>query len=123
VNHHRLMAFAVLAYVLKLEARRQVEVELHGGELPQPAEYIDEFDVDLGAVERRFAGDGFVGNSLPVQRSLKAAHCKCPVFVGASVVGAVVGSQVDNSTLNSWKPKVFSTASAKSMQATTSSSI
>jgi hypothetical protein len=63
VDHDGLMQFAVLALVLELEAGGQVEVELHGGELPQAAEHVDQLDVDLGAVERGFAGDGAVGNA------------------------------------------------------------
>ena len=60
VHHDGLMALAVFADVLELEARGKVEVELHRGELPEAAEDVDELDVDLGAVEGGFAGDGFV---------------------------------------------------------------
>ena len=63
MDHDRLVPLAVFAHVLELEARRQVEVELHGRELPQPAQHIHQLDVDLGPVERGFAGDGLVGES------------------------------------------------------------
>ena len=63
VHHDRLMPLAVFADIFELEARGQVEVELHRRELPQAAEHIDELDVDLGAVERGFAGDGLVGDA------------------------------------------------------------
>jgi hypothetical protein len=68
MHHHRLMALAVFAHVLKLEARRQIEVELHRRKLPQASENVDELDVDLRAVERGFAGDGLVRNALAFQR-------------------------------------------------------
>jgi len=45
--HDGLMQFAVLALVLQLEARGQVEVELQGGELPHAAQHITTY-VDLG---------------------------------------------------------------------------
>ena len=57
VDHDGLVALAVFADVLELEALGQVEVELNGGELPQAAQHVDELDVDLGTVEGGFAGD------------------------------------------------------------------
>ena len=59
VNHHRPMQFAVFALVLQLKALRQVEVELHGGELPHPAQHIHQLDVDLGPVECALAQNRF----------------------------------------------------------------
>src|SRR5215472_8508094 len=60
VDHERLLARAVFRYVFQLEAFGQVEVELDGAELPGPANGIHKLDVDLGAVERGFAGDSLV---------------------------------------------------------------
>ena len=62
------MARAILADVFEVEAARQVEIELHGGELPGPADGVDQLHVDLRAVERGFAGNVFVGNFHAVER-------------------------------------------------------
>ena len=61
-------AFAVVADVFELETRGQVEVKLHRGELPEAAEHVDEFDVDLGAVEGGFAGDFAVADAFAIER-------------------------------------------------------
>src|SRR5215472_17625974 len=118
MNHDRLMALSVFADVFEAEARRQIEVELDGRELPEAAQDIDQLDVDLGAVERRFAGDRLVGNALGLQHIFQRPDGEVPVLVRTDVMARSFGSQVESSTLNSWKPKVFSTVSAKSIQAT-----
>ena len=55
MDHQRLVAAAVFADVFQAEARGQIEIELHGGELPGAADGVDQLDVDLGTVERGFA--------------------------------------------------------------------
>ena len=72
MHHHRLMALAVFADVFKLEARGQIEVELHRRELPQAAEHVDELHVDLGAVERGFAGESLEGEPALREHVLRA---------------------------------------------------
>ena len=61
MHHHRLMTSAVLAHILQLKARGQVEVKLHGRKLPQASQNVDELHVDLGAVECRLAREGLEG--------------------------------------------------------------
>jgi hypothetical protein len=61
-------SLAVFALVFEFEAGGEVEVELHGGELPHAAEDVDQLDVDLGAVEGGFAGDVAVGDAAAVER-------------------------------------------------------
>ena len=114
VDHDGLMALAVFAHVFQLEARGQVEVELHGGELPQAAQHIDQLDVDLGAVEGGFAGDGLVGDRRGAPARASASRWPAPMLVACrrSRCGRC-GSQVESSTLNSWKPNVFSTGLGK----------
>src|ERR1700684_3601926 len=56
MHHQRLMRLAVLGDVLQAELARQSEVELDGRKLPQPANGVDQLDVDLGTVERRLVG-------------------------------------------------------------------
>src|SRR5260370_916740 len=62
VDHERLMLGAVVGDVLQAEARGEVEVELHGGELPGTADGVDELHIDFRAVEGRFAFHFFVRN-------------------------------------------------------------
>ena len=69
MHHDWLMSVAVFAYVLQLKSRRQVEVELHCRELPQTPQHIHQLDIDLRPVERRFAGNRLVRNSLRLQHS------------------------------------------------------
>src|SRR5579863_5957923 len=90
MDHDRLMPLAVFTHVFKTEAGGQVEVDLHRGELPEAAQDIDEFDVDLGAVERGLAGNGCVLDALAVERALQPGDGDGPVFVGTRVVGTVV---------------------------------
>ena len=80
MHHDRLMALAIFTYVLQLEARRQVEVELHRGELPEAAEDIDKLDVDLGAVEGGFAGDGLVWDVLTLRARVQVRRRRVPTF-------------------------------------------
>src|SRR5208283_1879375 len=47
VHHQRLLTAAVFGNVFELEALRQVEVELHGRELPQASDGVDQLHVDL----------------------------------------------------------------------------
>ncbi len=92
------MTPAVFANIFEFEAGRQIEVDLHRTELPEAAEGVDELDVDFGAVERGFAGNGGELDALAVERVLKSADGECPVFIGACVVGTVVripGRQLD----------------------------
>src|SRR5882762_11284186 len=58
VDHERLLAGTVFGYIFEIEALRQVEVELYGRELPEASDGVDQLDVDLGAIERRFARNG-----------------------------------------------------------------
>ena len=60
VHHHRLLARSVFGDVFQAEALRQIEIELHRGELPQAPDGVHQLDVDLRTVERGFAGDGLV---------------------------------------------------------------
>ena len=68
VNHQRLVARAVFADVFEIEAPRQVEIELHGGELPGAADRVDQLHVDFRAVERGFAGNVFVRDVHALER-------------------------------------------------------
>ena len=98
MHHQRLMALAVLADVLQAKALGQGEVELHGRELPQAADGVHQLDVDLGAVERSFAGNGFVLDVAALQSVLQRTLRQLPLIVAAGVGFAIVripGRQLD----------------------------
>src|SRR5215472_1913948 len=80
------MARAVLADVFELETPRQIEIELHGGELPGPADRVDHFHVDLRPIKDRFARHMFVRNVHALERADQRALCALPFFDGASVI-------------------------------------
>src|SRR5579875_251223 len=90
VDHYRLMALAVFANVLELEARREIEVELNGGELPETAEHIDQLDVDLGAVEGGFAGEGLKRKAAVGEHLLQCPFGVRPVLGRAEEVAALL---------------------------------
>jgi hypothetical protein len=58
----------VLADVLKLESLWQIEIKLHGGQLPQPADRILNLYVNLWTVKRRFTFNSFVSKILVLER-------------------------------------------------------
>ena len=60
MHHDRLFARAVFGDILQSEAGGKIEVELNGRKLPESANGIDQLDVNLWAVERRFTGDRLV---------------------------------------------------------------
>src|SRR5215467_9811252 len=62
VHHQRLMLGAVFGDVLQAEARGQVEVELHSGQLPGPTDGINQLDVYLWPVKGSLADNRFVGD-------------------------------------------------------------
>src|SRR6266436_3288654 len=86
VHHERLMLGAVFADVLQAEARGQVGIDLHGGELPGAADGVDELDVDLGAVKGTFALNRFVRDIEPLQGVGQTGGGALPVFGLAFVI-------------------------------------
>src|SRR5215469_1357344 len=91
MDHERLLARAVFGDIFELETLRQVEVELDRAKLPRPANGVHQFDVDLGAIERGFAGDGFVGNLQLFQCTLQRGDRQLPFLIAAQEVLLVVG--------------------------------
>src|SRR5229473_3197694 len=86
VHHERLMLGAVFADVLQAEARGEIEIELHSGELPGTADRVDELDVDFRAVERAFAYHLFERNVHALHGVSKSGCSAVPVFGLAGVV-------------------------------------
>src|SRR5882762_11548562 len=75
-----------LGDVLQAEAGGQVEVELNGGELPGAADSVDEFYVDLRAVEGGFASHLFVRNVHALHGVGESGRSAMPVFGLAGVI-------------------------------------
>src|ERR1700675_4924094 len=90
VDHERLFAGTVFGYVFEIEALRQVEVELHGRELPQAPDGVDQLDVDLRAIERGFSGDGLVFDVQQLQNFLERVGRHIPLLFTADKALAVV---------------------------------
>src|SRR5882724_11103092 len=86
MHHERLVAGAVFADVFEAEAGGQVEIELHGGELPRAADRVDELDVDFGTIERAFACDSLIGNVHARQSAGQRIRGVLPVLGLAGVV-------------------------------------
>ena len=91
MHHQRLVAAAVFANVFEAETARQIEIELHGGELPGAADGVDELDINLGAVEDGFAGNVFVGDALAVESFGERALGVFPLLDGAGVIFGMLG--------------------------------
>ena len=68
MNHHGAVRAVVFTGVLKLEALRQVEVPLHGSQLPEPTDSVLDLEVYLRAVERGLALDALVRDAASVER-------------------------------------------------------
>ena len=62
---------------------RQVEVELHGRELPQTADGVHQLDVNLRPIERGFAGHGLVLYIQALERVFERSGSRDPLFFRA----------------------------------------
>src|SRR5277367_22186 len=82
---------SVFGDVFEIETRGQIEIELDGGELPGTADGVDELNVDFGAVERSFAGDGLIRNVELLHGFRKRGRGALPVFGLAGVIFRVRG--------------------------------
>src|ERR1035438_1870433 len=89
-EHQRLMFLAVVGDVFQIEAARQREIELDGGELPQSADSVHQLHVNLRAVESCFVGDQLDLYVEPVGRSLQGVLGELPLIgrTGISRAGA-----------------------------------
>src|SRR6266851_3985405 len=94
VYHERLMLGAIVGDVLQAEASGEIEIELHGGELPGAADGVNELDVDLGAVEGRFALHFLERNVHALHRVGEGGGGAAPVFGLAGVIFRMRGVPV-----------------------------
>ncbi len=83
MDHVGLVLLAVVADIDEVEALREVEVELHGAELPRPAERVLDLHVDLRAVECAAAFIDFVGHAFLVEGVAKRLRGLLPALRSA----------------------------------------
>src|SRR5216683_3035017 len=107
VNHERLMPGAIVGDVLQAEASGQIEIELHGGELPGAADGVNELDVDLGAVEGRFALHFLERNVHALQAVGERGGGAVPVFGLAGVILRMRGVPVGELDFEFVEAKIF----------------
>src|SRR6202023_681497 len=90
VDHERLFAGTVFGYVFEIETLRQVEVELHGRELPQAPDGIDQLDIDLRSVKRGLARNRLVLDVQLFQHFFERAGRHIPLVFTSDKALAVV---------------------------------
>ncbi len=86
MNHHRAVLAVVRPCVLQLETLGQVVVDLDGAQLPTAANRIADHEVELGAVERRFAQFHHSFEPLLLRHFLDCTLRFVPVFFLADVL-------------------------------------
>jgi hypothetical protein len=69
---------------------RQVEIELHGRELPEPPNGIDQLDVDLRSVERGFARNYLVFDIQSLQNIFKRGARHVPLLFASDETLAII---------------------------------
>src|SRR5437016_12739250 len=80
------MLGAIGGDVFEAEARREVEIELHGSELPGTADGVDELHVNLRTVEGGFAFHLFVRDVHALHGVGESGGGALPVFGLAGVI-------------------------------------
>ena len=107
VHHKRLVLRAVLGDVLQAKTRGQIEIKLHGGELPGTADGVNQLDVDFRAVECRFALD-FLERNVHVLHGVRERSAgTLPVFGLASVILRMRGIPVGKLHLELIKAEIL----------------
>src|SRR6266496_2701459 len=90
MDHDRAMWFVILADILELETLREIEIKLHGGQLPRPTDSIFNPNVYLWTIEDGFSFHTLVRNASLVQSSYQRFHRAIPVFIRAKIVSVCV---------------------------------
>ena len=81
MDHDWLVRLVVLANVFQFESSREVEIKLNRSQLPQPANGILDFNVDLGTVKGRLTFNAFIRKLLLIQSRNKGSLSQFPVFI------------------------------------------
>src|SRR6202007_2414461 len=69
----------------------QVEVKLDGGKLPEAADGIDQLDINLRPIERRFSRHGLIFNIEALQHFFQRARGQVPLLFASYEILPVVG--------------------------------
>src|SRR6516165_2423217 len=107
VNHQGLVAGAIVADILEAEAGRQIEVELHGGELPGSANGVDELHVNLRAIEGGFAFHALEGDLHARHGIRESVGSAVPVFGLAGVIFGMLRIPVRELDLELIEAEIF----------------
>ena len=83
VQHHRAMAFAIVAHVSEIKALRQGKIALNGSALPTALQGVFELDVDFGPVEGALALADAVGYAPGLEGPDQGVGGQIPLGVGA----------------------------------------
>src|SRR5205085_1857664 len=86
VNHDGPVRLVILADVFEVEAFREVEVELHGRQLPRPTDCVFDAYVNLRPVEDGLALHALERNGALAQSADEGPFGALPVFVRAEVL-------------------------------------
>ena len=90
VDHHRPVRLVVGAGVLQPEPLGQDVIELHGAELPFPADAVADDEIGLRPVERRLAGRLLVGQAHLVEHRADVVLGPSPDVAGRTLVLGIV---------------------------------
>src|SRR5579859_7104683 len=90
MHHYRLLARSILGDVLQSKALRQIEIELHGRELPQTANRVHQLEIDLWTVERRLAWNRLVLDPERLQHLFQRLRGMSPLLLAAHKIFPVL---------------------------------
>ena len=80
------MARAIVSDIFQIKSRRQIEIELYGGQLPRAANRVNQFDVNLRAVKCGFTFHALEGNIQAIESGFERVGCAVPIFRLAGVI-------------------------------------
>ena len=79
VHHQGLVRFSVFGNVFEVEPAGQSEIELNRRKLPQTADGIHQFHVDLRAIKRGFIGHDFHFEVQALRRLAQSVFSQLPL--------------------------------------------
>src|SRR5882762_840052 len=86
VDHQGAVPVAIFADIFETESAGQIEIELHGGELPRAANGVDELDVDFRAVKCGFSSHPLERHAQFGKRAFKRASRSAPVLSRSRII-------------------------------------
>ena len=80
MDHHGPVRLVIFTGVFQLKPLRQIEIPLHGAQLPKTANRILDLEIDLWSIERGLAFNPLVFNSAGVETGRQGALRLFPLF-------------------------------------------